>query len=120
MPFDGQSDPSPTIALARFREQPTLRDLAVILRHREVWPEGFEWRFSQCEHCALGVAAALLQESPEELLYFKWASDVFGISFYRVEELFHKAPRDAAGRFGAGVTHEHVAAAIEKYLATTA
>jgi hypothetical protein len=59
MPFDGTNTTDATIALARFREAPTLADLAIILRHREVWPEGFVWDYSTCQTCAMGLAEQL-------------------------------------------------------------
>ena len=38
---------------------PTLAGLAWLLRHKEAWPEGFEWDFGDCWSCGMGLAALL-------------------------------------------------------------
>lgn len=41
--------------------KPSLKALSYILRHKELWPEGFEWGFTRCESCAMGLAYELWQ-----------------------------------------------------------
>lgn len=38
---------------------PSLRMLAAILRDKSRWPVGFEWDYSHCLTCAMGLAARL-------------------------------------------------------------
>lgn len=35
---------------------PTLRDLSHLLRHKEEWPEGFIWDYTNRETCAVELA----------------------------------------------------------------
>src|SRR4051812_15081819 len=46
--------------------KPSLQALAYILRHRELWPEGFRWEFTDCTKCAMGLAIRLwhIHDSP--------------------------------------------------------
>jgi hypothetical protein len=41
---------------------PTVANLVWVLRHREVWPQGFQWNYGDCDHCAMGLAARLWSE----------------------------------------------------------
>ena len=45
--------------VARLLAKPSLEGLAYALRHPEVWPEGFEWGYGECETCAVGLASKL-------------------------------------------------------------
>lgn len=59
--------------------KPSLGTLSHILRHKELWPEGFEWMFSDCNHCAMGLAMHL------------WCSKrILGIasSFVKMDQVF--------------------------------
>lgn len=46
---------------------PSLRNLAYILRHREWWPEGFEWNYQHCSTCAIGLSDKLWGVRPYKL-----------------------------------------------------
>lgn len=37
----------------------SLKGLAYILRHKEYWPKDFEWEFSNCGKCAMGLAVQI-------------------------------------------------------------
>lgn len=37
-------------------KKPSLKGLAYLLRHKELWPEGFEWRWDSSLTCAIGLA----------------------------------------------------------------
>ena len=39
--------------------KPSLKALSHILRHKELWPEGFKWYFGSCRSCAMGMAKIL-------------------------------------------------------------
>jgi hypothetical protein len=43
----------------RQNAQPSLRALSFALRHKELWPAGFEWNYSSCAQCAMGLAHAM-------------------------------------------------------------
>lgn len=43
--------------------KPSAKALSYILRHRELWPTGFEWDYNGCETCAMGLAHQLWIES---------------------------------------------------------
>jgi len=40
-------------------DKPALHNLAYVLRHPELWPEGFVWNFNRCNSCAMGLAHQL-------------------------------------------------------------
>jgi hypothetical protein len=46
---------------------PSLANLAYILRHRELWPEGFAWDFSVRRTCAMGLSDLLWGQDPATL-----------------------------------------------------
>jgi|SRR5580658_7839208 hypothetical protein len=35
---------------------PTLRGLAWLLRHKEMWPKNHRWDFKECDTCAIGLS----------------------------------------------------------------
>lgn len=101
-------------------DQPSLKNLSYILRHKELWPEGFEWSYEKCPTCAMGLAAALwgvidtkaVPVTPQMATYFdipaKIADRVFGGK--NIESVFgvywyHQ------------ITPEMVADKIDEYLA---
>lgn len=48
---------------------PSLAGLAWLLRHKEAWPEGFEWYYGRCTSCAMGMAVRMYRpEATEEQL----------------------------------------------------
>lgn len=48
MPFDGNETDHLTYA-----------GLSAVLRDRSLWPEGFEWNYSKCGTCAMGLVYRL-------------------------------------------------------------
>ena len=44
--------------------RPSMRALAHLLRHQELWPERFHWDYTRCETCAMGLAARLWNCTP--------------------------------------------------------
>jgi hypothetical protein len=49
-------------AFLKETDKPTLERLAHVLRHRELWPKYFEWKFSDCDHCAMGLARQMFPD----------------------------------------------------------
>ncbi len=47
-----------------FLNTPSLERLSYLLRHRELWPKGFEWDFPRCDSCAMGLAIAMWHLTP--------------------------------------------------------
>ncbi len=39
-------------------DKPSLKRLSYLLRHKELWPKDFVWRFDKCDQCAMGLARA--------------------------------------------------------------
>jgi hypothetical protein len=112
MPFDGKV-PAPDIT-----NTPNLEVLSYVLRHRELWPDGFKWDYTSCLTCAFGMASKIWRN-------IHWPpADFLGTA----SSLFSLRRDDAAGIFvtaslepnvlWSSVTPEHVADAIDTYLAT--
>lgn len=114
MPFD--SLPQTELTLAR---------LAVVLRDRSMWPDGFEWNYGDCPRCAMGLAY--------EIKTGKYLDGIYGSNVTRaIRRLINDAKamkiKDFNGIFwklnerleihSYQVTPEHVASAIESYLAS--
>ena len=96
---------------------PTLARLAWLLRHKEAWPEGFEWDFGDCFRCGMGLAAQL------------WDACAFDLtlSLSAGQAVIWDIPYDEANRIflvGASnstwITPEMVADRIDAYLARSA
>jgi hypothetical protein len=91
-------------------DKPSLRGLAYVLRHPELWPSDFVWEFSDCDACAMGLAFRLwdLGEHP-------WSfsmTEHFPISEQTSIELFTYSSTDVRGY----IPPEEIAARIEAYL----
>lgn len=40
-------------------DQPSLKALSYLLRHKDLWPKYFTWNYNRCNQCAVGLAAEL-------------------------------------------------------------
>ena len=99
--------------------KPSLSTLAFVLRHRELWPADFEWDYTECAQCALGVGIRLgwLVGSDNLEHVIDSAKAAFAISEDIAESIFCNAEASFPGvRFGE-VTPEHVADLIDAHLA---
>ncbi len=94
---------------------PNLQNLATVLRHREMWPDGFDWDYSNCSTCAIGLAWRLGMIS--RYCTHK-AAEEFGIPDNVATRIFIWLVRECGER--KNVTPEHVADAIDAYLAAAA
>lgn len=45
--------------------KPSLAGLSYVLRHPEIWPDGFEWNYGNCRTCAMGIAHRLWTLVPD-------------------------------------------------------
>jgi hypothetical protein len=95
--------------------------LVWLLRHPEAWPDGFEWDYSDCEACAMGLAAEVwcrsLKEDDDANVYayldlmkrlFPRLMSNIGRIFINLDTVFRVRTEH--------ITPEHVAIAIENVL----
>jgi ribosomal protein S19E (S16A) len=92
---------------------PNLQNLATVLRHREMWPTDFDWFYWDCSTCAMGLARRLGMISDYGT---GTVCEEFGIPHDVVNRIFLAAEIECDE--GEDVTPEHVADAIDAYLAT--
>lgn len=106
----------PLDAAPEVNTQPSLAHLSHVLRHQELWPLGFEWDYDDCRRCAMALAHDLYEAVRTPCLIemgrvFELPHRVAWTIFIQCYELLRlPAPED--------VTPEHVASAIDSYLAT--
>lgn len=69
------------------RLEPSAKNLAYVLRHEELWPEGFEWRYYDNTGCAMGLAYRLW---PEFILCptSSTVADAIGINYEAAVRIF--------------------------------
>lgn len=87
-----------------------LPELARVLRHKEEWPEGFEWDFRHLDGCALGLANRLWPRQGS-WLFINGAERIFLLPAGPWWQ-----PTALMMAFGL-IRPEHVASAIDRYLA---
>jgi hypothetical protein len=59
---------------------PSLENLSYILRHREWWPDGFEWYFPYSSHCAMGLCERLWGVDVQSIVSpYAWRGEVGAI-----------------------------------------
>jgi hypothetical protein len=116
MPFDAL--PSPDTG-SPVTETPSLERLAWVLEHPESWPVGFEWDYTNCRKCAVGMA--------ERLYGFRNPCGIatvgsfmgchFGIPHKVAVAIFLRLGA-AEGVPARDISPLHVASAIREYLAS--
>jgi hypothetical protein len=107
-----------TIPSQEILSKPSLATLSFILRNKELWPEGFEWDYTSCLSCAMGLAIRLGWVANEPLNIFKMlknATEAFNLSKKAAESIFIYA-RLFYGISMHEVTPIHVADLIDSYL----
>ena len=95
--------------------KPNLKALSYALRHRELWPECFNWDFCDCKTCAMGLAYCLWVEIDAPIMFF--VCKHLGLAPLMASKLFlghnyfygRQIPYD-------NITPEMVADAIDAYL----
>lgn len=94
--------------------KPGLDALSHILRHKELWPAGFEWNYENCESCAIGLAAKLWAiKCPCS----RTVAHSMGMPVYAAVDIF-----DLGGKWKPksidAITPDMVADQIDKYIAS--
>lgn len=113
MPFDGTNVFRPDMRVA------SLEGLSWRLRHKETWPEGFEWNYAVCGMCAIGLARSLWMLPINFLAH---ASRNMAAGFQIPEDVAFRIFINLEGNEGfffgrrSSITPEHVADAIDEYL----
>lgn len=107
MPFDFPENPE---VLAPSK---TLAGLSFILRHKRLWPKDFVWDYTDCDQCAMGLAAIIFADGDmieaNGLSMLEILGDWPGQ--YLSTGLHHELNKEMDD-----VTPEDVADAIDKYL----
>ncbi len=95
-------------------DQPSLKNLSYILRHEDLWPDGFVWHFAVCTNCAMGMAAKLWRVRPT----IGGMADTFGMKDGAAARIFggSRLIYDYGACCPSSVTPEMVAAQIDKHL----
>ena len=98
-------------------DQPSLRGLSYVLRHKELWPKGFEWGYEDCLTCAMGMASRMWSD-----IGFPASSAmtrVFGMPLDVAKRIFGggDVEQTYGTRIYSYVTPEMVADKIDEYLA---
>lgn len=93
--------------------KPSLQALSYVLRHRELWPEGFKWDFTLCTNCAMGLTSKLWNVYAYDP--YKIGEEL-GISGEQAQDFFCIVNAWVKGKPSA-VTPEMVAEQIDLYLA---
>jgi hypothetical protein len=110
MPFDVTSFTETAPDLSR----PSLAGLSYALRHRETWPEKFRWYYGHCPTCAMGLAVVLWNQIEEPST--DETAKAFGIYENTAAKLFLYLPDNINVPLW-NITPDHVADAIDEYLA---
>lgn len=97
--------------------EPSLKNLAIILRNKQMWPQGFEWDYTRHSQCAIGLANQIWGTPYSTPLF----SETFNVPYKFVDRIFIEAHRYFFGLIKTSmkeVTPERVAKLIDRYLAT--
>lgn len=98
--------------------KPSLQALSHLLRHKELWPDGFEWDYRRCSTCAIGLSRELWDR--KNIKRFTLMLDIelmLGIDLNDANHFFvesHYSRRIPKG----DVTPEMVSDDIDHYLST--
>lgn len=96
----------------------TLAELAEILRDRSRWPDDFVWDYGHCAHCAMGLAgrlwdaSLLVTETDYVWDYRRRVAGYFALTVDETRSIFF-----GLNLWWREITPEHVADAIDAYLA---
>lgn len=123
-------------ALSRIADRPNLQALAYALRHPETWPGDFVWDYRECTCCAIGLSLRLWPKMDlpnSQPARQTWIAREMAMSYREAKTIFFElAPvKTVIVKHGwfrkktsrrvyqfACVTPDHVADAIDRYLAT--
>jgi hypothetical protein len=74
--------------------KPSFEGLAYLLRHKEFWPEGFAWDYSEIRKCAIGLTNSYWKSDTNHGSW--WSRKNSGLSFNAVEHIFFQAHKHHA------------------------
>lgn len=107
--------------------EPSLKNLSYVLRHKELWPEGFTWYFNSCSTCAIGLCHKLYGMMPEEIepklvgKGFENKDDHYHLFVSTSDlvpfKLFGVIPFGSTREYNSNIQPEHVADRIDNWLA---
>jgi hypothetical protein len=103
--------------------EPSLENLSYVLRHQELWPEGFVWNYAHAGSCAIGLCKKLYYCHTEELderLYGNYPTawdKIFASSGDETEPVFGFIPLWERKLHMDEITPEIVADRIDNWLA---
>ena len=92
--------------------QHAARELSFILRNRALWPEGFEWDYSDCKACAMGLAFKLGMVSG---YYVEHAAERLGMTTNEANMIFLYAYALRFPKSWEDITPEHIADLLDAY-----
>lgn len=95
--------------------KPSLAGLAYLLRHRELWPQGFEWKYVSYDRCAIGLAKQYWR-LPDHFSSARSAAELFGIPIAVSMNLFTGGAWSFFAMVFGRIKPEMVAAEIDKYM----
>ena len=104
--------------------KPSLEALSHLLRHREMWPQGFTWNYSVCDKCAMGLARVMWEKDyispcPDDTILRaeKYMQSTFGLDMDIIDNIFEGEGWDAKTDIDfEAITPEMVADKIDKHL----
>ena len=103
--------------------EPSLTNLAFVLRHKELWPENFVWDFRYCETCAIGLCRQIYGKDPRDLdprlenAETFWSGSSYRDIFGSYNEPLRIWDIPVWPYSEAVITPEHVAARIDRWVA---
>ncbi len=72
--------------------QPSLVGLSYLLRHRELWPQGFKWDYTYRNTCAMGLTIEVWEPWPEtSFIAPDQFTALYGLTLSQARDLFVNA-----------------------------
>lgn len=96
---------------------PSLKRLSYLLRHQELWPKGFEWYYSDCDRCAIGLTVTFWKLNPKNVPYtYDIAVKALDMGEDDFDPIFYQPYLKKGGIVTYNVSPEMVANKIDTYL----
>lgn len=100
---------------AEILTKPSLAALSFVLRNPELWPDNFEWNYTTCGDCAIGLAVKMWH-GPRATNFSFTFMEMFDISWADLSRIFCIAEQ-TLGIAKSAVTPTHIADLIDAHLA---
>jgi hypothetical protein len=91
---------------------PSLVGLAYLLRHKELWPRGFDWNYNASQTCAVGLSYQFWGNGCP-ILWCDWTRNTFPIPLEKYNNIFYHPFDD---KDYSDVTPEDIASIIDDFL----